>query len=287
MCETGHGTVGKRCIGREGDAAGGATATAVGHNASGAVQNEDENSLVVVEENGEGHKDGNCTRGAKLVHGDASHILGDAVAAAAVVVVLTAVGAVMQCSDSASPHVVDVVLRNIRSGGAVLGIRFFPSRAFPSRTTPQVVSPARPKPTANRSSSNYEIHGSDLAGPVAVLDGGKAVKTRGLNVVVVVVMEVLVLSVIVRILGDAVLEAVVGVVTVGDDGVVKAGVVADVIGILTKLGGGVKKLKKERLELAETETDRVAGVVGRGMQVVDGRIVAVRTTRHCDACPRH
>jgi len=100
-------------------------------------------------------------------------------------------------------------------------------------------------------------------------------------VVVVVVMVVPVQSVIVRIPGDAVLEAVVGVVILRDDAVVRTGVVAEVIAILTKLGGGVKK---ERLELAETGTDRV---FGRGMQAVDGCAVAVRTVRHGDACLRH
>ena len=171
MCVTGPGMVGKRCIGKEGDA-GGSTATVVhvGRKVSGAVLDENSLTSVVVEANVEGHGDGKCTREAEWVHGDTSHTLANAVAAAAVVVV---VAVVIQCSDSAWPHVVDVVLRNTHSGEAVLDIRFFPSRVFPSRTTPRGVKCARPKPTANRSLSDYETHGSDLAGPAVALDGVK------------------------------------------------------------------------------------------------------------------
>jgi hypothetical protein len=256
--------VGKRYIGTGVDA-GAATAVYVVDNAAGA----DDNPLVVVVENAAAR-----TRAAVLVHGDTSHTRADAAAAVAGAGAIE--GAVVvganEGGDRPSPHVVDVVPRNTHPVGAAFDI---PSRASPSRTIHPGVNPEPPMLTANPSSSDYETHGLGLVAPAVGLDGVMILmilKTT-LKVVVVVVMVVLVQSASVTILDDAVLEAVVEVdMMVPDDAALKVVVKVDVMRVL---GDAVK----ESVEVAVTETADAASAVGRAMQVVYGRVVAVVVVR--------
>jgi hypothetical protein len=223
---------------------------------------------------------------AALVHGDTSHTPADAGAAAEVAVM-------MDGTDRSSHRAVDVVPRNIHPVGAVLDIRFSPFRAFPSRTIHLVVNPAFPMPKVNPSSSDYETHGLGLVGPAVELDGVKILmilKKSMLEEAEVAVMVVLVLSVNLRILDDAVLQVVVVVdMMVHDDAALRVAVRMDVIAIVRALGGAVKELKEESVELVVMDTGDVVSAAGRAMEVVDGRIVAVvvrvMTRRH--ACHHH
>ena len=222
-----------------------------------------------------------------MVHGDISHSLADAGAAAKV-------AAVKVGTDRSSHRAVDVVPRNIHPVGAVLDIRFSPSRAFPSRTIHLVVNPAPPMPKANPSSSDYETHGLGLVGPAVGLDGVKILmilKTTMLEEVEVVVIVVLVLSVSLRALDDAVLKAVVVVdIMVYDDAALRVVVRVDVIAIARALGGAVKELEEGNVEVVVMETGGVVSAAGRAMEVVDGRIAAVvvvRMTTRLHACHHH
>ena len=217
---------------------------------------------------------------AALVHGDISHTPADAAAAAAVVVV-----AMMDGTDWSSHRAVDVVPHNIHPVGAVLDIRFSPSRAFPARTIHLVVNPAPPMLKANPSWSDYETHGLGLAGPAVGLDGVKILmilKMSMLEEVEVSVMVVLVLSVNLRIHDDA--AVVVVDMMVHDDAALRVVVRVDVIANVRVLGGAGKELKEENVESVAMDTGDVVSAAGRAMEAVDGRIVAgvvrVMTRRH-------